>query len=343
MRDRRWSLAALALAPVLALTACGQVGQIIERVTGQREEPPGPAPLEAVPLEARAVSGSVQPESDMAALLEPEPLLVAPGEIIVGARVEAALDDAASRLGLASTFVRSLRARGMEALEQLPPATLEQVRTRAEAEASTVARAAALDVLGRLGVGGEVKTRPGGVVTIDLTAGASPTALRFAQELQTAQSEIPTAVEWSAADRCPRVVTQRQLETDLALAMRCAIQRLEAAREFEFVEPNYIASGGFSMLPRRREDAPPPAQQPAPQPQQPSEGATEPAAPTTPAEPVAVRGGMPNDPLLALQWHYRPRGSGEGAIARRGWFCQLLASQLCRHARYPYRCARYRP
>ncbi|HRE43091.1 MAG TPA: hypothetical protein PKY87_03885, partial [Terricaulis sp.] len=166
---------------------------IIERVTGQREEPPGPAPLEAVPLEARAVSGSVQPESDMAALLEPEPLLVAPGEIIVGARVEAALDDAASRLGLASTFVRSLRARGMEALEQLPPATLEQVRARAEVEASSAARAAALDVLGRLGVGGEVKTRPGGVVTIDLTAGASPTALRFAQELQTAQGELPSA------------------------------------------------------------------------------------------------------------------------------------------------------
>lgn len=314
MRDRRWSLAALALAPVLALTACGQVGQIIERVTGQREEPPGPAPLEAVPLEARAVSGSVQPESDMAALLEPEPLLVAPGEIIVGARVEAALDDAASRLGLASTFVRSLRARGMEALEQLPEATLEQVRARAEVEASSAARAAALDVLGRLGVGGEVKTRPGGVVTIDLTAGASPTALRFAQELQTVPSEIPSAVEWSAADRCPRVVTQRQLETDLALAMRCTIQRLEAAREFEFVEPNYIASGGFSLLPRRREDAPPPAQQPAPQPPQPSDGATTPppTAPTTPAEPVAVRGGMPNDPLLALQWHYRPRGSGEG-------------------------------
>jgi serine protease len=28
-----------------------------------------------------------------------------------------------------------------------------------------------------------------------------------------------------------------------------------------------------------------------------------------------VRGGIPNDPLLALQWHYRPRGTGEGQSA----------------------------
>ncbi|HRP10429.1 MAG TPA: S8 family serine peptidase [Terricaulis sp.] len=310
MLHRRWSLAALVLAPLAALAACSQVSEIVERVTG-RTEAVGPAPLEDVSLEARALSGAVQPMEDIAALLAPEPLLVAPGEIIVGARVEEALDDAAQRMGLASNFVRTLRASGMEALEQLPPAVMEQVRARAETEAAGAARSAAIDVLGRLGVEGEIQTRPGGVVTINLAAGASPTALRFAQQTQAAASEeIPSAVEWSETDRCPRIVTQGQLESDLALAMRCAIARLSAARQFEFVEPNYIASGGFTLPPRRRENqTPPPAEQPGTTPP-----ATTPStpAPTTPAEPVEVRGGMPNDPLLALQWHFRPRGSEEG-------------------------------
>lgn len=311
MSHRRWSLAALVLAPIVALAACDQVSQIIESVTGPAEVAPGPAALESVPLEARALSGAVQPQEDIAALLAPEPVLVAPGEIIVGARVEQQLDDAASRMGLASTFVRSLRAGGMEALEQLPPNMVEQVRARAESEAAAMARTAAIDVLSRLGIDGEIVTRPGGVVTINLAAGVSPTALRFAQQASAeAPEDAPAAVEWSEADRCPRIVTQGQLENSVALAMRCAIQRLQAARQFEFVEPNYIASGGFTLPPRRREETPPAPQQPAPQPQQP--GQSNPTPTPTPTTPVEVRGGVPNDPLLALQWHYRARGAGEG-------------------------------
>jgi len=311
MSHRRWSLAALVLAPLAALAACDQVGQVIETITG-KPEIAGPAALDTVPLEARALSGAVQPMEDVAALLAPEPLLVAPGEIIVGARVEQALDDAAVQMGLASNFVRSLRASGMEALEQLPQSMMEQVRARAETTASASARTAALDILTRLGVDGEIETRPGGVVTINLAAGVSPTALRFAQQAQAgAEADTPSAVEWSEADRCPRIVTQGQLENDLALAMRCAIQRLQAARQFEYVEPNYIASGGFTLPPRRREETPPAQQPQQPAPQQPGQ-ATPPTPTPTPEAPVEVRGGIPNDPLLALQWHYRPRGSGEG-------------------------------
>jgi serine protease len=310
MSRRRWSLAALVLAPLVALAACDQVGQVIESITGAAPEAPGPAALEDVALEARALSGAVQPMEDIAALLAPEPVLVAPGEIIIGARVEQALDEAATQMGLASNFVRSLRASGNEALEQLPDAVMNQVRARAETDASAAARAAALDVMGRLGVEGEIVTRPGGVVTINLAAGVSPTALRFAQQAEAGAAEdIPASVEWSEADRCPRIVTQSQLEGDLALAMRCTIQRLQAARQFEFVEPNYIASGGFTLPPRRSEkQAPPPA------PQQPDQTSPPPAATPAPAPqaPADVRGGMPNDPLLALQWHYRPRGTGEG-------------------------------
>lgn len=294
MSRRRWSLVALAVAPLLALGACDRVGQWWERMSGGAGAP-GPASLESVPIEARAVSGSVQPQSAMDEILAPEPVLIAPGEILVGARVEAALADSASDLGLASNFIRSLRNGGVEALEQLPDALIEQVRGRAEAEASQAARAAARDELRRLGVDGDIVVRPGGVLTVNLAGGASPTSLRTAQQQSAAPGETPAAIEWNMADRCPRIVSQRQLEQDLALATRCAIQRLENSRHFEFVEPNFIARSEFTRPPRENtRTAPPPSQS------------------QTPPATDRPRGGMPDDPLLPLQWHYRARGAGDG-------------------------------
>lgn len=174
---------------------------------------------------------------------------------------------------------------------------------RAEAEAGDAARTAARDVLGRLGVQGEIDVRPGGVVTISLaTAGASPTSLRFSQQATppaVGAAADPAAVEWNAADRCPRIVSQGQLEADLTLATRCAIQRLQASHQFEYVEPNYIAESGFIPPPRPRR---------APPQQQSSQPTTQPAPQQTPASV----GGIPNDPLLTLQWDMRPRGAGQG-------------------------------
>jgi serine protease len=298
MSHRRWSLAALALAPLLALGACDQIRDVWERTQGGGADGPGPASLSDVPLAARALSGSVQPQDQVAALLAPEPVLVAPGEILIGPRVEAELAETATEMGLASNFIRSLRASGEEALEQLPDNLEGQVRTRSEAEASATARDRARDVLSRLGVQGEIEVRPGGMVTVNLLNNASPTSTAYAQEPEQA---APEAIEWNEADRCPRIVTQGQLDEDIALATRCTIQRLQAARAFEFVEPNYIADPGFDRLPRRREETPPQTP-PRQTPTQPS---------PTPATPPSA-GGAPNDPLYALQWHYRPPGAGEG-------------------------------
>lgn len=311
--SQRWSLAALVVAPLLALGACDQIGQVWRDATGGGAEGPGPAPLQSVPLEARALAGSVQPQDQMAALLAPEPVLIAPGEILVGARVDEALADTASAMGLASNFVRALRAEGEGALDQLPQNLMEQVRARAEAEAGDAARQAARDLLGRLGVEGEINVRPGGVVTVSLaTAGASPTSLRLSQQSgEAAAEEVPAAIEWNEADRCPRIVSQQQLENDIALATRCTIQRLEASRQFDYVEPNYIASSGFQRQPGEgAKTTPPPATQPAPGTATPAPTTSAPAPTTT--VPAPELGGVPNDPLLALQWHYRPRGTGEG-------------------------------
>jgi serine protease len=330
MTQRRWTLAALALAPILALGACDQLGDAWERITGRGGvEGPGPVPLDDVPLDARALSGAVRAQADIAALLAPDPVLIAPGQILVGARVEQELAETASEMGLASNFARALRAGGIEALEQLPENIAEQVRTRAEAEASQAASEAAQDTLRRLGVSGEIRVRPGGVVTIDLTSGVSPTA--YGRKQGGAEDDLPDAIEWSATDRCPRIVSQGQLESDIALATRCAIQRLATSRQFEYVEPNYIALSGFSLPPRRDQ----PTQRP-PQ-QQPSQPTTQPSqpAPTTPTQPARV-GGAPNDPLFALQWHYRA-SSGEnvspgGAGFISFWEAQQLGSRNVRVA-----------
>lgn len=328
MSQRRWSLAALAFAPILALGACDQIGDIWERITGGAQvEGPGPTPLEDVPLDARALSGAVQPQAEMAALLAPDPILIAPGQILVGARVEQEFSETASEMGLASNFVRSLRTGGVEALEQLPDNVVEQVRTRAEAEASQAATDAAQDTLRRLGISGEITVRPGGVVTVDLTSGVSPTAQQRNKQITTeAAGDMPDAIEWSPSDRCPRIVSQGQLENDIALATRCAIQRLAQSGEFEYVEPNYIAESGFTRPPRR--DQPPATTTP------PATTATPPAT-TTP--PPARIGGAPNDPLYALQWNYRQNGTGEGASPGGAgfvsfWEAQQLGSRTVRVA-----------
>lgn len=330
MSQRRWSLAALALAPILALGACDQLGDVWERITGRGgAEAPGPTPLDEVPLDARALSGAVQPQAEMAALLAPDPVLIAPGQILVGARVEQEYAETAAEMGLASNFVRSLRAGGVEALEQLPDEMVEQVRSAAEAEASQAATSAAQDALRRLGVSGEITVRPGGVVTVDLTQGVSPTAFRTTKQAVGADAadDMPAAIEWSATDRCPRIVSQAQLENDIALATRCAIQRLSQSGSFDYVEPNYIADSGFTRPPRR--DQPPTTQQPAPpQPGQP---------PATTAPAPARVGGVPNDPLYALQWNYRASGAGEGASPGGAgfvsfWEAQRLGSRAVRVA-----------
>ena len=109
MPQRRASRLALALAPILALMACDQVSSILEKGGAPGE---GPAALQQVPLDARAVSGTLQPPEGMQGLLSAEPLLVAPGEIVVGARVEAELAETAAEMGLAGSLVSALRSSG---------------------------------------------------------------------------------------------------------------------------------------------------------------------------------------------------------------------------------------
>ena len=79
---------ALALAPIIALMACDQIGRVLENVGAPEVE--GPAPLASVPVDARSIGdATVAPEAEIQALLAPEPVMFVPGEILVGAKVEA--------------------------------------------------------------------------------------------------------------------------------------------------------------------------------------------------------------------------------------------------------------
>jgi len=316
MSQRRWGLAALIVAPILALGACDQISSIWEKAQ-RGGDGAGPAPMADVPLEARAISGSVQPQDGIAALLAAQPVMVAPGEILVGARVEDALPAAAQAMGLSSGLMQGLRAGGFDALSALPDDVENQLLANAEEAASGLARTAARDVVERLGITGEFQVEEGGFIKIDLTPeGASPTSLRFAQTAadEAAAPAAPAAIEWNAADRCPRIVSQEALEQDIALATRCAITRLIASQRFSFVEPNYVATNDFLNLPPKPEPRQNPAPQETPAKTPPPAGpAPTTTAPQPPAQGQAVpAGALPNDPLEPLQWHYRDPGTGEG-------------------------------
>jgi serine protease len=301
---------AMALAPLLALLACDQVGDLLDRAKGGGGG--GPIALERVRIDARAVAGVVRPAGEAQGLLAAEPLLVVPGEIVVGARVEQELLATATAMGLAAPVLQALRAGGEDALAQLPQNVVGELRSRAEAEAGDAARDAARNVLQRLGVSEPViNISPGGLVTVNVAPeGASPTRAPFMaqQSAPEAGGDEPSAIPWDPNASCPRIVTQGALEADVALATHCAIARLAASRQFAFVEPNFIATSGFDNFPfRRAREEPPPAAPSSPPPASTPSGAPAPQPQTPPAA-----GALPNDPLLALQWHYKPRGGEAG-------------------------------
>jgi serine protease len=279
-----------------------------------------------------AVGGAViLPDSERADLLEVQPTRVVPGEILVGAPLDQALAETATLMGLTSGLVNRLRSNGEGALSSVDPQQLDELMQRAEALAGQRARDRARVVLERLGVNGEIDIQRGGVVTIDLTPegaaplgltpGAAPPPSDTPTPGETTEAADPDllGVVWEAG-ACPRTVDPNALETDLTLRTRCAIARLQSSRQFEFVEPNYVTDVEFDRLPTsqpRPQPAPQPAPQPTPQPApqpQPTPPATTPPAtpqPTGPAEASPIDAD-PNDPLLALQWHYRPRGTATG-------------------------------
>lgn len=157
-----------------------------------------------------------------------------------------------------------------------------------------------LDTMTRYGIGGEVALSREGQMVIQIGAdGASPTQFsptQFspAQSRKGATGPADFLVRADQAE-CPADMLPADVAGDLALATACVVRDLRASGQFEYVEPDYIFQNQFV---RRTKDAPRPDA---------GSGTGLPA----PA-PVSYN---PNDPLWALQWHFRDRGTTEGRTA----------------------------
>ena len=309
-RTSRGALLALAFAPIIALGACDQIGAMMEKAGVSS----GPTALKDVAPDARSIGGaSVMAAAAMEEMLAPEPVKFVPGEILVGAKVDDELAGAAAALGM------SLTSRLTE--DGAPQALDVRIEAKAVAEAVEEATRDARTVLTRMRVAGDVEVSPSGMVKIDLTPEntASPTGLTRAAQAAGAEALPPVAPPEGAqaavsgapeepdavaetGQRCPRGVTTAQLDADLTLKTICAVERLQASRQFDYVEKNYVIDVGFDRLPffPRKPAAKTTTARPTP------------AGPAAPGAELAATGDLPNDPLLPLQWDLRARGSGAG-------------------------------
>lgn len=166
---------------------------------------------------------------------------------------------------------------------------------KAQIDANTVM----LDTMTKYGIGGEVALSRQGQMVIQIGAdGASPTQFRGAG---TGPADFLARAD---AAECPEGIQPAEVAGDLALATACVVRDLRASGQFEYVEPDFIFQNQFV---RRTKDAPPPAGTGT----QPGTGTgTKPSTPGT--TPVSY---TPNDPLWALQWHFRDRGTADGRTA----------------------------
>jgi serine protease len=300
---------ALALAPLLALAACDQLG----KVWGGRDAA-GPAATAA----REAIAGAVLPAAMMPEIIAPQPVAFVPGELIIGAKVEEQVAGAAAALGMMDEVAGQLRAlaKGEEVVldAKLEAAAAEAAVEEASRDIKTV--------LKRLGVDAAIDANAGGVIKIDLLAEkAAPLKLQAAEPAPAAggpptspptdQPTPPPGAETPPAEpavlvetgaKCPRGVTTAQLQADPALLTQCTLERLRASRQFDYVEKNYIVETGFDILLRRPAEPKTPAPAGAP-------GTT--PAPGGGAAPVTPTA-LPNDTLLGLQWHYKGKGVGAG-------------------------------
>lgn len=156
-----------------------------------------------------------------------------------------------------------------------------------------------LQTMTRYGIGGEVALSRQGQMVIQIGAdGASPTQFRG--------KGIGPADFLVRADQftCPEGMQPEQVGNDLALATACVVRDLRASGQFEYVEPDFIFQNQFVRRPKEK-------------PPQPGTGSNTGTGGNTgtPATPTMPASFTPDDPLWALQWHFRDRGTTDGRTA----------------------------
>ena len=260
-----------------------------------------PAPPESASETAisRAPAGDVmQPEQALPTItLDPKSVAKSEREI---ARAEADIDKMVIAPPLQESRLKGLTREEFKALPVEEKAEIRKMARRAPMVRETIkaqidANSVMLDTMTKYGIGGEVALSRQGQMVIQIGAdGASPTQFRSAG---TGPADFLVRADQA---ECPADMQPADVAGDLALTTACIVRDLRASGQFEYVEPDFIFQNQFV---RRTRDAPPPAAGTG-------TGAT--GGATTPTTPVSYN---PNDPLWALQWHFRDRGTTDGRTA----------------------------
>lgn len=158
-----------------------------------------------------------------------------------------------------------------------------------------------LETMTKYKIGGQVALSRQGQMVIQIGGdGASPTQFR------TNGASPGEFLALADESQCTASMQPEDVGDNLALATACVVRDLRASGQFEYVEPDFIFQNQFV---RRTKDAPPLGTGTKPGTSTPTTPGTGTTTPTTPAS------FNPNDPLWALQWHFRDRGTTDGRTA----------------------------
>jgi len=261
------------------------------------EAAPAPAPGPVPSAEMRApIGGIVRPEQVLPKIrLDPRAVAKSEGEI---ARASAEIDKRVAEQSSEPSRRKRLTPDEFKALPVEEKAEIRKLARRTPIVRETIkaqidANSVMFDTMTRYGFGGEVALSRQGQMVIQIGAdGASPTQFRG--------TPLGPTDFLVRADQfeCPEGIRPEQVAGNLALATACVVRDLRASGQFEYVEPDFIFQNQFV---RRTKDAPAAS----------GAGSAGSASSPEPA-PAAPASYNPNDPLWALQWHFRDPGTGEG-------------------------------
>lgn len=260
---------------------------------------PETEPLEALPPAPAPEANAAQPEQVLPKItLDPRAITKSERQI---EQATETIDKMVTEAPLEQRRIKGLTREEFKALPQEEKAEIRKLARRAPVSRDAIkaqidANSVMLDTMTKYGIGGEVALSRQGQMVIQIGAdGASPTQFRGAG---TGPADFLARAD---AAKCPEGTQPADVAGDLALATACVVRDLRASGQFEYVEPDFIFQNQFV---RRTKDAPPPAGTGT----QPGTGTgTKPSTPGT--TPVSY---TPNDPLWALQWHFRDRGTTDG-------------------------------
>ena len=208
------------------------------------------------------------------------------------------VEEAATKDDLQRVQMRRLSKEDLQAMAPEERVEVRKLARRAPIEREVVrkqidANSVMLDAMTKYGVGGEVALSRQGQMIIQIGPdGANPTQF-------TGSSNPSEFLARSEAAVCPENPDAELIRQDLAVATACVVKDLRASGQFEYVEQDFIFQNQFARKPKDQPYGTP--------------GETKTGSTGTPGAPPVSR--TPDDPLWALQWHFRDKGAGDGRTA----------------------------